>query len=540
MTKSLRDYISESEHWTNNPVAGDDFAINFREECLVESYVLETRPGAVVIQADEEMIRIMESYGCSMEDLEEQQSVDDVLVSEDPTEEEPTAPGTMGAVAEPTAYDPIGEDFMGRMLELAGCGRKTMEGDISQIKRGLHHAYEVHGNRHGYYVWRKSPISAILNIGITDPRLTGLTSWDPRSPGIRDYVNQHMKPVNFNSLSDDIKELIQKRLPLQRGVDGEWSNRELEVLNKAERDFKRYLDSVSTPSDLAFNAELTKKRMATKPLAGPKGQLPEQQGVAEGLSEPKTYGIDNPYEVLPGENFDVVFRPGRNSGVHYALMTGQVSDPFHFRLNGKVYSVSGKGDGIPRDVSAGTDLGPDVSMPRLRDYSHSAAKSSDNDPDVALAKAFAKIQGYNPEDMDEIKPVVDAIKTNPQYRAEIESVVRKGVAEGMSDVDIDLLDQEIYAGQDISEAEYQGRKVPLGKPMRGDVKKFKVYVKDPKTGNVKKVNFGHGGTSARRAGEKTLSIKKSNPARRKSFRARHNCDNPGPRTKARYWACRAW
>ena len=93
---------------------------------------------------------------------------------------------------------------------------------------------------------------------------------------------------------------------------------------------------------------------------------------------------------------------------------------------------------------------------------------------------------------------------------------------------------------DLDEAEYQGRKVPLGKPMRGDVKKFKVYVRDPKTGNVKKVNFGHGGKSAKRAGEKTLRIKKSDPARRRSFRARHNCDNPGPRTKARYWSCRAW
>jgi hypothetical protein len=93
---------------------------------------------------------------------------------------------------------------------------------------------------------------------------------------------------------------------------------------------------------------------------------------------------------------------------------------------------------------------------------------------------------------------------------------------------------------EMSEAEYRGRKVPLGKPMRGDVKKFKVYVKDPATGNVKKVNFGHGGTSAKRLGQKTMKIKKSNPARRKSFRARHNCDNPGPRTKARYWSCRAW
>ena len=89
----------------------------------------------------------------------------------------------------------------------------------------------------------------------------------------------------------------------------------------------------------------------------------------------------------------------------------------------------------------------------------------------------------------------------------------------------------------IDEAEYRGRKVRLGKPMQGDVKKFKVYVKDPKTGNVKKVNFGHGGSSVK---GKSMKIRKNNPAARRSFRARHNCDNPGPRTKARYWSCRKW
>jgi len=89
---------------------------------------------------------------------------------------------------------------------------------------------------------------------------------------------------------------------------------------------------------------------------------------------------------------------------------------------------------------------------------------------------------------------------------------------------------------DMFEAEYQGRKVKLNKPMRGDVKKFKVYVKNEK-GNVIKVNFGHGGTSADRP---TMRIRKSNPKARKSFRARHNCANPGPKTKARYWSCRAW
>lgn len=82
----------------------------------------------------------------------------------------------------------------------------------------------------------------------------------------------------------------------------------------------------------------------------------------------------------------------------------------------------------------------------------------------------------------------------------------------------------------LEEAEYRGRKVKLNKPMRGDVKKFKVYVKDPKTGNVKKVNFG----------DPNMRIKKSNPKRRASFRARHKCKTPGPKTKARYWSCRKW
>ena len=120
---------------------------------------------------------------------------------------------------------------------------------------------------------------------------------------------------------------------------------------------------------------------------------------------------------------------------------------------------------------------------------------------------------------------------------------------GLEEFDIEVstdeaLDEETYEGDDfhsaydvmwfnedenLDEAEYRGRKVSLGKPMRGDVKKFKVYVRKP-NGNVVKVNFG----------DPNMRIKKSIPARRRSFRARHNCANPGPRTKARYWSCRKW
>ena len=81
----------------------------------------------------------------------------------------------------------------------------------------------------------------------------------------------------------------------------------------------------------------------------------------------------------------------------------------------------------------------------------------------------------------------------------------------------------------LNEAEYQGRKVQLGKPMRGDVKKFKVYVKNAK-GNVIKVNFG----------DPNMRIRKSDPARRRSFRARHRCHTAKDRTSARYWSCRNW
>ena len=87
----------------------------------------------------------------------------------------------------------------------------------------------------------------------------------------------------------------------------------------------------------------------------------------------------------------------------------------------------------------------------------------------------------------------------------------------------------VVPGEPLGEAEYQGRKVQLNKPMAGDVKKSKVYVKKP-NGKVVKVNFG----------DKNMRIKKSNPERRKSFRARHNCENPGPKWKDRYWSCRAW
>lgn len=114
----------------------------------------------------------------------------------------------------------------------------------------------------------------------------------------------------------------------------------------------------------------------------------------------------------------------------------------------------------------------------------------------------------------------------------------------LSDEDVKFIYESEYSIEEtdfipsnsLNEAEYQGRTVKLNKVMQGDVKKFKVYVKNDK-GNVIKVNFGFGGKSAK---GKVMKIKKDNPERRKSFRARHKCSTATDKTSARYWSCKMW
>jgi hypothetical protein len=92
------------------------------------------------------------------------------------------------------------------------------------------------------------------------------------------------------------------------------------------------------------------------------------------------------------------------------------------------------------------------------------------------------------------------------------------------------LDIPMETEEELNEAEYKGREVELNKPKRGGSKKYHVYVKNPKTGNVKKIAFGdvHGG----------LTAKVSDPKARKAFAARHNCDMKKDKTTAGYWVCR--
>ena len=163
----------------------------------------------------------------------------------------------------------------------------------------------------------------------------------------------------------------------------------------------------------------------------------------------------------------------------------------------------------------------------LNDFEDEAEKATESERDALRMEAMQKLF-KELEDLAEDPKHEEAMDTDVRERAA--AYLDKGIIRIMN-----MLDNQPVSEEEIDEAEYQGRKVELNKPTRGDVKKFKVYVKNDK-GNVVKVNFGHKG----KGNEKTMRIKKSDPKRRKSFRARHNCDNPGPKWKARYWSCRAW
>ena len=157
--------------------------------------------------------------------------------------------------------------------------------------------------------------------------------------------------------------------------------------------------------------------------------------------------------------------------------------------------------------------------------------TDDDDDDFKVREAEDQLAQLRKDAADSLKQSMDKLnKPQPEksFMAQVGDKIIggvKGAAKGFAGGTAAVEEEE-----QTDEAKYQGREVPLGKPMKGDVKKSKVYVKNPKTGKVIKVNFG----------QKGMKIKKSIPGRRKNFRARHNCANPGPRTKARYWSCRAW
>ena len=201
-----------------------------------------------------------------------------------------------------------------------------------------------------------------------------------------------------------------------------------------------------------------------------------------------------------------------------ALFNARKEGLTEFEFNGKKYPVHKLEEEEKEETLAESKLTKDSLKQIIKEDYHNV-------------KTFMEEKyGFTPE----LGKVYSNLAAKPFLKEEEEEILDEYDVENYQDLKEFVQFMAEYKS-DINEAEYQGRKVKLGKIMQGDVKKFKVYVKNDK-GNVVKVNFGQGGDA--KGG--TMRIRKDNPEARKSFRARHNCDTPGPRWKARYWSCRKW
>jgi hypothetical protein len=460
IVKKLSDYLNESAFAAENPVTGDVFAINIREECLIESVVVESRNDGVVIAADDRMIELLESYGYTFEEncmecgMHECGCGDPAAYSDD---DEPDAGQNPGE------YDQEGDMAKDELLTVIRSARKL----IGMLD-----------NDDNMPEWTQKKITKSADYVDT----------------AADYIASQKERGVMEQSADEIT--VGDIVMLAAGyADTDEKFRVVDVDSDGETCTIKSMET-GIVTDEVFTDELEKVNNSS-------------QGVAEGSGETSPVARATLHRIMmrhPGMLAQHGPERVMKAVDDVADLVGDMDDIGSSDISGWVNMVQEILDSLDQGVAEGS-------------LNEAATKAS-------VSKLLRHIERHHPTWFDDygMGEVEDTVV----------DMAEQGTFSGMTVVNAAALVgkelESMYGADAMSEAEYQGRKVQLGKPMQGDVAKSKVYVKDPKTGNVKKVNFG----------DPNMSIKKSNPERRKSFRARHNCDNPGPRTKARYWSCRAW
>ena len=320
------------------------------------------------------------------------------------------------------------------------------------------------------------------------------------------------------------------------------------------RDLLSKLDAILSETELKDKEDLAAKRKALQdlqmdPVASEDPEIRQAivQRKTDLEKEAKSKGFSESFEI--GDYFGISFSEDCEIGTE---IVGFVEDGIvielddtaisHLAENGVNFLEGELTEGLrdPKDnpcwkgyKPVGTKKKNGRTVPNCVPKESMGEDHGPEDPDAEYNKGEYDREGDMAK--DQLRTVNDAAKelySIIQADENLPEWVQAKITKAMDYLDTarDYLKANKYAEDtEVDEAEYGGRKVQLGKKMAGDVKKYKVYVRHPK-GNIVKVNFG----------DKKMRIKKSNPARRKSFRARHNCSNPGPRHKARYWSCRNW
>jgi hypothetical protein len=514
---TLRDYVTETEQWADTPREGDDLDIEIAQDELAEGVVIESDGEYIVLAVSESAVTALEQRGMLSERIGRYGAVGSSRGMGFTVAEQESDPVS---AAEP---DLIDEDYMSRMLELAGMTRPMAE---------------------------TAPIQPNPNAARTDPLAAKAADLAP--------VGTEQDPTTATTVDEGVMSGIDMDLrhiaktgredALIDALSGAFGDKTADYLQNMLSEIEQELEARGQQSMIANQDRLMDIMMDriqsqyddedledefTEAAAKP--AKPAAKGAKPAAKGRDRLDLIPPDEIVSPPDGATAPGPGEpphtNDAIEYNRRLGlpeqDTADddrPMWQRAYDKVVATVKSASQSELDRRKADNRAAMIDAERAAGTHGPVNEAFDQRKADAYNRAVQA--GHSPEQAEKIAGIRD--EDQNYYEIDVDGKMKR------------LAVRAATAPGQVQEAEYQGRKVPLGKPMRGDSKKFKVYVRDPKTGNVKKVNFGHGGKSAKRAGEKTLSIKKSNPARRRSFRARHNCDNPGPRTKARYWSCRAW
>jgi hypothetical protein len=581
-TKTLADYIQQAEAWVDTPARGDDFAINIREECLVESHIVDVVEDGVVLAADDRMIEILESYG--------------MLEAADPYRREVSPPSPEEfeedvAEAVPRTDMEIdrratlkyAEEIKQALVNATGANVDTNlnqdgsvqivinpqstnrklgyivpnEKGVGATARSVSAAIEQYYRGFRQKGWRfDQPTQGQFTIAVPQQGVAEGSGFDQEAGigidgksfkfKIRDLValaNKYpvtkINPRQFQDQLDDREEDPTQSMARVEKADLQYpiivvkrQNGQLWIADGTHRAHKAILNKL--PSIKA-------KIIPIKDMA----LFDIEQGVAEGSLD--TPGIEESQAELARIQELAGMPPAAMPSVQEGAMKNWLDDLY--------YEFQERHD-LPRDIDDDAYLGvvakflrdQGVDPDRIEDigelFLDRRDREEDDDHDYAnqldreLYDDEPMMEDPTGKEIDYTSLVVDGIDTR-DYPDFADAYFASGEYMDGTPIPDEVLDELTQDGdllydhiqKRLYEAEYHGRNVSLGKPFLtpDGPKKRSVYVKNPK-GNVVKVNFG----------DKKLRIKKSNPKRRKSFRARHNCANPGPRHKARYWSCRAW
>jgi hypothetical protein len=502
--KNFRDYLKESELAADNPITGDVFAVNIREECLVESVVLEHAEDGIVIAADDRMLEIFESYGISLEDvcmecgLTECGCVHETLddsVEVEYAEEEP--------VDDPGEYGEEGDMAKNELQTIIRAARK-LSGMLD--------------NNDDMPEWTQKKITKAADYVdtaadyISSQKERGIMEQPEDSPVARAVLHRIMMqhpgvlathgPKKVMDAVDELAYHVGDVEEIGTSDVSGWTRdviRMLAELPDEPMNVGDALDESDVEEDIS-------RRGLLKGVAGLAGGL-GVVGVANQLGQTRNLDSEN-VTTVNGERYTLgspslgAKLDGKTSAGKYKLVKDDKGNMVYIWNDVKTYG------GPTRFVRKF------IPVDQVNEQGVAEAEIDDTWMNDRHREFYKRNPHFKRNDRERVE-----VGRGTQLATRVEPSVKPAQVQ-----------KKPATRFGMDEAEYQGRDVPLGKPMRGDVKKFKVYVRDPKTGNVKKVNFG----------DPNMQIKKSNPARRKSFRARHNCDTAKDRTTARYWSCRKW